>query len=167
MQHFRRGFTLIELLVVVAIIGLLSSIVLASLNTAREKGFDAQRVSDLRSIQNALELYATSNNGRYPVVGNGSTWASQCSTWGGLAPDSVIPGLVPTDLSSMPADPQMNVGANTCCIIYKSNGTDYKLLDYDCSTSFACFGSGTANSGFNDPVRQNACALYTPGAWNW
>lgn len=53
----RRGFTLIELLVVIAIIGLLASIVLASLNTARRKSRDARRISDVRQIQLALELY--------------------------------------------------------------------------------------------------------------
>jgi general secretion pathway protein G len=52
-----RGFTLIELLVVIAIIGLLASIILASLNTARQRGRDAKRIADIRDIQNALELY--------------------------------------------------------------------------------------------------------------
>ncbi len=51
------GFTLIELLVVIAIIGVLASIVLASLNSARRKSRDARRITDLKQIQLALELY--------------------------------------------------------------------------------------------------------------
>jgi len=63
-----RGFTLIELLVVIAIIGILSSVVLASLNTARKKGRDARRISDLKQIQLALELYYdSSDDGSYPA----------------------------------------------------------------------------------------------------
>ena len=50
----KRGFTLIELLVVIAIIGILSSVVLASLNTARAKGRDARRLSDLKGIENTI-----------------------------------------------------------------------------------------------------------------
>jgi len=52
-----KGFTLIELLVVIAIISILSSVVLASLGTARQKARDATRVSDLKNLQLALELY--------------------------------------------------------------------------------------------------------------
>ena len=62
-----RGFTLIELLVVVAIIGILSSIVLASLNSARQKGRDARRVSDLKQLQLALELSYDANSS-YPAA---------------------------------------------------------------------------------------------------
>jgi prepilin-type N-terminal cleavage/methylation domain-containing protein len=56
-----KGFTLIELLVVIAIIGILSSVVLASLNSARQKGRDARRVSDLKQLQLALELFYDAN----------------------------------------------------------------------------------------------------------
>lgn len=52
-----RGFTLIELLVVIAIIGLLSSVVLSSLNGARKKGRDARRMADLKQLQVAMEIY--------------------------------------------------------------------------------------------------------------
>ena len=53
----KKGFTLIELLVVIAIIGILASVVLASLNSARKKSRDARRVADIKQIQLALELY--------------------------------------------------------------------------------------------------------------
>lgn len=61
-----KGFTLIELLVVIAIIGVLSSVVLASLNTARVRAADAQRLSSVKQIQSALELFYL-DHGRYPA----------------------------------------------------------------------------------------------------
>ncbi|MDP2651045.1 MAG: type II secretion system protein [bacterium] len=51
-----RGFTLIELLVVIAIIGILSSVVLASLNTARGKGADAAVKTNLANIRAQAEI---------------------------------------------------------------------------------------------------------------
>ncbi len=62
----KKGFTLIELLVVIAIIGVLSSVVLASLNTARTKGQDAARISSVKSLKTALEMYYNDNGG-YPT----------------------------------------------------------------------------------------------------
>ena len=64
----KKGFTLIELLVVVAIIGLLASIVLASLNTARAKTRNAKRAQDIKTMQTVLELYRSNNNGKVPVA---------------------------------------------------------------------------------------------------
>ena len=52
-----KGFTLIELLVVIAIIGVLSSVVLASLNSARGKGANAAIKQNLNSLRAQAEVY--------------------------------------------------------------------------------------------------------------
>lgn len=88
----KRGFTLIELLVVMAIIGILSAVVLTSLNTARQKGRDAKRISDVKQIQLALELYFDANS-QYPGT-IGDTSSSVLVTNGYIA--------------SLPTDPSNN-----------------------------------------------------------
>ncbi len=91
-----RGFTLIELLVVIAIIGVLSSIVLASLNTARTKGQDAARIADVKSLEMAMELYYNDYSG-YPTSngsGNGDVPLSDAT---------LTTALVPKYITSLPA----------------------------------------------------------------
>lgn len=60
-----RGFTLIEILVVIAIIGILASVVLASLNSARDKGADAAIKSSINNARAQAELYYDDNSSSY------------------------------------------------------------------------------------------------------
>ncbi len=66
---------MIELLVVIAIIGLLATLSVVALNNARERARDSRRVSDIKQIQTALELYFDANNDSYPVVTGSITTA--------------------------------------------------------------------------------------------
>lgn len=75
-KNFKSGFTLIELLVVVAIIGILASVVLASLNSARAKGTDAAIKSAVSNARAQAELYYDS----------GQSYAGVCTLTGGVLP---------------------------------------------------------------------------------
>ena len=78
----QKGFTLIELLVVIAIIGILASIVLVSLNDARNKGYDTEIKSEISQIKNAMEICYDDNNGEYGTA---------CDTAGELGTTAITP----------------------------------------------------------------------------
>jgi len=100
-----RGFTLIELLVVIAIIGLLSSVVLASLNSARGKGRDARRKADLQQIRNALELYASDHNGQYPCEVASKCTGQSVNANGKIGEGSGLDTLLAPYFPTIPHDP--------------------------------------------------------------
>lgn len=97
-QSMTKGFTLIELLVVIAIIGILSSVVLASLGVARSKARDATRISDVKNIRLALELYYDTAQA-FPENENGTGDANQ------LTGTTLVAAIVPTYIPLLPADP--------------------------------------------------------------
>lgn len=119
--------TAIDLVVSLAILSILAAIVMASLLSARQKSRDVIRMSDMKTVRTALELYFNDHN-QYPSTGG--KWRSQCDFWGGYAKDAVIPGLTSNYIVSVPSDPLMKKTANDNCYVYVSNGIDYAFYDY-------------------------------------
>lgn len=101
------GFTLIELLIVIAIIGILSALLMVNFIGIRQRGRDAQRKSNIRQIQSALELYRTDQsnypNPQLPSCGN------------------VFSASGTTYMQVIPCDP------NGGSYYYTSNGSTYTL----------------------------------------
>lgn len=93
----RRGFTMIEVMVVVAIIGLLASVIFASLAYAGQRGRDAKRIQDIKQIQAALEIYASEHGGMYPLVS--TSFVSSLESF-----------LVPKYIIDLPEDPTRTGG---------------------------------------------------------
>jgi len=130
-----KGFTLIELLVVVSLIGILATLILANLNSARERARDAQRKSDLRNINTALRLYYNDFGG-YPansasgeIMGCGSSGTSTCS-WSGPWQTTAT-----TYMSILPGDP------------VSSQAYVYTRLDQDTFTIQACLENPSDEDG--------------------
>jgi prepilin-type N-terminal cleavage/methylation domain-containing protein len=176
-----RGFTLIELLVVIAIIGLLASVVFASLGSARAKARDANRLATMHQLQNALELYANDHNGAYPSTGG--PWYSICTDGGSrtlTGSSGYIPNLAPTYIPTLPVDPK--TGAAACsnsqgnAYLYNSNATDYILLAYVTAETYPTVTGnpmprplvdGSVSTCGADTGYERDFAIYSSGAMCW
>ena len=121
----KKGFTLIELLVVIAIIGLLSTLAVVALNSARQKSRDSKRVADVKQVQTALELYFADQNG-YPAgsaIELGSTsYTALCSNgFTNSCSGTTYMGLVPS--APTPPDGSCTTAAGSNPYIYTQSGS--------------------------------------------
>jgi type II secretory pathway pseudopilin PulG len=144
----KKGFTLI------AIIGILASVVLASLNTARKKSRDARRIADLGQIRLALELYFDSNSASYPTALS----ALSGSNCGG----SPCMPAVPTDPVGSSAYSYAAIGSGTSCSSYhlganleESGNAAISGDADDVGTAVVCTGGGTNFSGVDTDRCEN------------
>jgi len=129
----KKGFTLIELLVVIAIIGLLSTLSVVALNSARQKSRDAKRVADVKQIQTALELYYNDNNGYPSALAEGDELSASSIIYMNAVPSAPIP-----------ADTTACASKNTYIYTQTVSGASY-TIDY-------CLGANTGgvSAGVNE-----------------
>lgn len=142
----KKGFTLIELLVVIAIVSLLSSVVMSAVNTSRAKSRDAQRVSQIREIQKAIEAY-TADHGQPPTCtlskNDNRYWCGSCDTTQSITlfNQALQPLVDGGYLKKIPSDPK---GGN--CMNYEY----YTLPDNPTplGNAWACSGQSILNYSY-------------------
>ncbi|MEK7604313.1 MAG: type II secretion system protein [Patescibacteria group bacterium] len=156
-----QGFTLIELLVVIAIIGILSAVVLASLNTARSKGNDAAIQSDLSTIQTQAEIYYGTWNNAYG--GNGATVLNvtgTAATGNSCIAGTALPTMFGSDTNIKNALIAADIANTTNSVVVcnmAANGTQYAVSSPLASnaTSYWCVDSTGFSGGRTTALGNN------------
>ena len=177
-----RGFTLIELLVVIGIIGIITTIVLGSISSARVRARDAARITQLKGLESTLAIYY-SDNGAYPSTFAGTSPAGgnrntntevwyQCFGGRGL---NYIPLIGAQYNITLPSDPKLDCTGVTYSWTYASNGVDFKLVTHPetSNPTYLKFVDTATDGGPNDsildgnPPRHIHYGIWSAGAANW
>jgi prepilin-type N-terminal cleavage/methylation domain-containing protein len=162
----KAGFTIVELVVVIAVIAILATIGTASYRIMQDRTSLATIDTNLKGMNAAVERYY-SKNGSYPSTSGAWYYRSAINN----PPSGVnfIPGLVSGgyytgDLPDVTTGSKTDVWNNT--FIYRSNGTDYKLVRLN--SSMASSEMSSVDSKLVDPARTTtAWGYWTPGASAW
>lgn len=147
-NNYRKAFTLIEIVVVIGIMAVLSTIIYSSFSTSRAKSRDQKRVSDISTIQIALEQYFQ-KNGVYPIKLEDKNTPSN--------------GLVPVYISSIPTDPTNNYD-NQYYPMTKSTGTN-NCISYQLWTRFELSNEYlSSKKGFDSTANPLPAGLWECGS---
>ncbi len=144
-----RGFTLIELLVVIAIIGILSSVVLASLNTARAKGADAAIKADLANIRAQAELSYDNNTSTYTNVCSDTTVIAAINAAKNASGITAATTATGTAVTSTTATCHANATGYAIAVPLKTNNAQFACIDssgQSTTTNQLTAASGTCGS---------------------
>lgn len=121
-----KGFTLIELLIVIAIIAILTALLLANFIGVRQRARDAQRKSDLKQMQTALELYRA-DNGTYPTyIINNMPYSLSSGQLLPYIDSSNHLNIIPKYMSMIPVDPLY--GATCKGYIHRTDSNGYTIF---------------------------------------
>lgn len=127
-SYISRGFTLLELLVVIAIIGVLSSIVLVSLNAARDKGNDVGVKANLATAASQAALYYEENGNSYGADNTGG--GSSCTATDTLFEDSTLASAVAkADTDNGPRPVMCTSTATTFMVAAQITNGNYWCVD--------------------------------------
>ncbi|MDB5254789.1 MAG: hypothetical protein JWL92_165 [Candidatus Nomurabacteria bacterium] len=149
-----KGFTLIELLVVIAIIGILASVILASLNSARLKARNAQRITQVRQLITAFNL--SYDNGTLPVpLTNPGSFYCISSTCSNAGADPTVDAFLLRSISQKPTDPDGGTRAMTG-YYYNANYLGKPIIEYTLEDNTPC--QLTQTFGVNNG--NNVCIVY-------
>lgn len=186
LSNKKDGFTLIELLVVIGIIAILSAILYANFSQARMIARDKARLTSLKEMQLALELYKA-QNGEYPAAGCSAsesdfagpgiiTGGNFVSCTGNNEANYII-GLVPEYIAELPQDPLFEDEPSRG-YYYRSDGTSYKFMVLDSvevntvgdeGHEFARCPSLSGGCGSATTIEEisSTYAVYSAGAEQW
>ena len=153
MNKDKKAFTLIELLVVIAIIGLLSTLSIIALNSARAKARDAKRISDVKQMQVALEMFYN-DMGDYPA-------ATSITPGAAIYSDITAPFLRAIPTPPTPVDGTVCNGSDTAT--YSNSSYIYTRTLTGTSPSYSisfCLGSDVGQG--TNKVTGNVIRTITP-----